>query len=179
MDKTDTTTITLGTALDVFAENMHDIKSTLLNMIVNRIKTVEEEHSFFIPANKTEKYIWNECVTYSIKQAIEIPQKTLNRITAREQQALTPSSNYITDEHIATAKEYPIQELYEGNLRHGGGKYVGTCPFHNEKTASFFIFTKNNTFKCFGCGIQGDSIAFYMKAHNTTFHKSVRALQKL
>jgi hypothetical protein len=36
------------------------------------------------------------------------------------------------------------------------------CPFHNEKTPSFTIFPKTNSFKCFGCGIGGTAIDFVM-----------------
>lgn len=69
----------------------------------------------------------------------------------------------ITDEDIQAAKQVPIETFYLGKLRKTGGKLTGLCPFHNEKTSSFFIYTKNNTFHCFGCGSHGDVIDFIIK----------------
>lgn len=178
MGKT-STTITLSTALDVFSENIPDIKSTLLSLVADRINTVEHEHTFFKPRNSFERDIWNECVKYSIEQATETPRKVLKRITAREQHALTPHNNYITDDDIERAREYPIRELYDGKLQKIHTGYRGLCPFSPEKTASFFIRTKDNKFKCFGCGAYGDAISYYMRVHNMTskeFPKAVRVL---
>ena len=39
------------------------------------------------------------------------------------------------------------------------------CPFHSEKTPSFTIFPKTNSFKCFGCGVGGSVIDFVMLTH--------------
>ena len=41
------------------------------------------------------------------------------------------------------------------------------CPFHNEKTPSFTIYPKTNSFKCFGCGASGSVIDFVMEIHGT------------
>lgn len=35
------------------------------------------------------------------------------------------------------------------------GKWLGLCPFHEEKTPSFTVDDNTNTFKCFGCGARG------------------------
>lgn len=57
-----------------------------------------------------------------------------------------------------------------------GGNYVGCCPFHNEKTPSFTIYPKNNSFYCFGCGEGGDVIAFVRKLDNLTYPEAVQRL---
>ena len=46
------------------------------------------------------------------------------------------------------------------NLKKQGSNYVCSCPFHNEKTASFVVSPQKNIFKCFGCGKSGDYISF-------------------
>lgn len=169
------TTINLSTALDIFEENISDIKSTLLLLMQQRIEKVKREHGTFVPRNDFEKEIWGDCVKHSITYAIEVPKRTLKRIIARQQQALTPNNGYITDEHIERAKEYPLHELYDGKLQKiQTGYYKGLCPLSPEKTASFFI--KNNKYKCFGCDAYGDSISFYMKMNNVGFIKAVRSL---
>ena len=61
-------------------------------------------------------------------------------------------------------------------LKKSGIRYVGCCPFHQEKTPSFYVFPHTGTFKCFGCGEGGDAIHFIEKAENKTFVEAVRTL---
>ena len=53
-----------------------------------------------------------------------------------------------------------IVSLVEGytRLRKSGGRFVGLCPFHQEKTPSFGVSPDRGIFKCFGCGEGGDAI---------------------
>src|SRR3954454_19845015 len=64
-----------------------------------------------------------------------------------------------------------IVALVEGytRLRKSGGRYVGLCPFHQEKTPSFGISPDRGTYKCFGCGEGGDAIAFVEKVESVDF----------
>ena len=48
-------------------------------------------------------------------------------------------------------------------LKKRGTNYLGLCPFHNEKTPSFFISTERGTYYCFGCGEKGDIFSFVEK----------------
>ncbi|MGI5888408.1 MAG: DNA primase [Oscillospiraceae bacterium] len=61
-------------------------------------------------------------------------------------------------------------------LQRSGKRYRGLCPFHNEKTPSFFIFPDTRSFYCFGCGAGGDVITFIEKAENLTYIEAVRFL---
>lgn len=63
-------------------------------------------------------------------------------------------------------------------LKKRGTTYVTCCPFHNEKTPSFTIFPKTGTFKCFGCGKQGNSVGFLMEHENFTYPEALRHLAK-
>ncbi|MHB8641808.1 MAG: DNA primase [Gaiellaceae bacterium] len=54
-------------------------------------------------------------------------------------------------------------------LRKSGGRLVGLCPFHQEKTPSFGVSPDRGTFKCFGCGEGGDAIAFVEKLEGVDF----------
>jgi DNA primase len=54
-------------------------------------------------------------------------------------------------------------------LRKSGSRYVGLCPFHQEKTPSFGVTPDRGSFKCFGCGEGGDAITFVEKKENLDF----------
>jgi len=46
------------------------------------------------------------------------------------------------------------------SLKKRGGNFVGLCPFHNEKTPSFYVSPAKGIFKCFGCGKAGNAVNF-------------------
>src|SRR5260221_6068590 len=57
-----------------------------------------------------------------------------------------------------------------------GREWSGLCPFHNEKSPSFFVNEDKGFFHCFGCGAHGDVIGFSMRAGNLAFPEAVEAL---
>ena len=61
-------------------------------------------------------------------------------------------------------------------LQRAGARYKARCPFHSEKTPSFFVNPSTNTFHCFGCGEHGDVITFVMKMRNLDFVSAVEYL---
>jgi DNA primase len=61
-------------------------------------------------------------------------------------------------------------------LTRRGREYVGLCPFHHEKTPSFYVVEDKSFFHCFGCGAHGDAIGFVMRADNLDF---IAAVEKL
>ncbi|MGL4348722.1 MAG: DNA primase [Chlamydiales bacterium] len=61
-------------------------------------------------------------------------------------------------------------------LKKRGAYYKALCPFHEEKTPSFTIQKKDSHYYCFGCGAQGDAIAFLMSYRQMSFIESVEYL---
>lgn len=61
-------------------------------------------------------------------------------------------------------------------LRRMGARYVGLCPFHNEKTPSFNVNPGIGIYKCFGCGVGGDVIKFIQEIDNLTFWEALKTL---
>ncbi len=61
-------------------------------------------------------------------------------------------------------------------LQKSGGYYKALCPFHHEKSPSFFINEQLGRFKCFGCGESGDVFNFLQKYDNLTFYESLKYL---
>jgi DNA primase len=61
-------------------------------------------------------------------------------------------------------------------LTRRGREQVGLCPFHHEKTPSFYVVEDKAFFHCFGCGAHGDAIGFVMRADNLDFLEAVEKL---
>jgi DNA primase len=54
-------------------------------------------------------------------------------------------------------------------LRKAGGRYLGRCPFHEERTPSFSVNATDKLYYCFGCGAKGDLIGFVRETENLDF----------
>ncbi len=76
----------------------------------------------------------------------------------------------------ATNLEEVIGEFV--SLHKRGGNYIGCCPFHNEKTPSFYVTPSKGIYKCFGCGEAGNAITFLKKHEHYTYEESLRWLAK-
>lgn len=64
------------------------------------------------------------------------------------------------------------------DLKKAGQNYKSLCPFHNEKTPSFFVSPSKQIFHCFGCGKGGDIVSFVMEYENVSFSEAVSILAK-
>ena len=103
------------------------------------------------------------------------------KIFNKYQFALKPTRKIkggITDDDISRAKEVPIEDLYDGKLRKVGGRLVGRCPFHEEKTGSFTIYIDQNSFYCYAECKGGSSIDYIMFLNNCNFVEAVKFLIK-
>ena len=71
-----------------------------------------------------------------------------------------------------------IAEVLSGyiQLLKAGGNFKARCPFHNEKTPSFFISSTRQTFYCFGCGEKGDVFTFVEKIEGLDFRAALKLL---
>src|SRR5215217_5738564 len=61
-------------------------------------------------------------------------------------------------------------------LRKAGARWVGRCPFHEERTPSFSVNAVEKLFYCFGCGKGGDLISFVQETENVDFAGAVEWL---
>ncbi len=61
-------------------------------------------------------------------------------------------------------------------LDRAGVNLKGRCPFHNEKTASFFVSPERGTYKCFGCGVGGDIFSFVEQFEGVDFVGALKIL---
>ena len=70
----------------------------------------------------------------------------------------------------------PLHALIEKRVRltRSGHNWKGCCPFHGEKTPSFYVY--DDHFHCFGCGAHGDAISYVMQAEGASFPEAVERL---
>jgi len=61
-------------------------------------------------------------------------------------------------------------------LKKSGSEFKALCPFHNERTPSFYVVPDKGFYKCFGCGEAGDVYDFLMKHVGLSFPEAVRQL---
>ena len=61
-------------------------------------------------------------------------------------------------------------------LKRKGRLYGGLCPFHSEKTPSFYVYPDTESFYCFGCQAAGDAIGFVKKINNISTEEAIKML---
>jgi len=63
-------------------------------------------------------------------------------------------------------------------LKKSGRAFKGLCPFHQERTPSFFVFPESQRYHCFGCGAGGDIFTFVMQMERLEFPEALRLLAR-
>ena len=80
-----------------------------------------------------------------------------------------------------------IQEIKDANdivelinerikLQQAGNSFKACCPFHNEKTPSFFVHPQMQRYRCFGCGASGDVLDFLQNYEGISFYEALKEL---
>lgn len=64
------------------------------------------------------------------------------------------------------------------HLQKSGRYFKGLCPFHTEKTPSFFVFPDNQRWHCFGCNRGGDIFTFAMELEGMDFRTALEELAR-
>lgn len=72
----------------------------------------------------------------------------------------------------------PIEDLVADyiTLQKAGSNLKGCCPFHNEKSPSFFVSPDRNAYYCFGCGAKGDIFTFVQEFEGVDFKTALKTL---
>ena len=63
-------------------------------------------------------------------------------------------------------------------LKRAGATYKACCPFHNEKTPSFYVSPSKGIYKCFGCGKSGTAVGFVMEHESLSYVDALKYLAK-
>ena len=63
-------------------------------------------------------------------------------------------------------------------LKKRGANFIACCPFHNEKTPSFYVSPSKGIYKCFGCGKSGTAVGFVMEHESLSYVEALKYLAK-
>ncbi|WP_028323123.1 CHC2 zinc finger domain-containing protein [Desulfatirhabdium butyrativorans] len=83
--------------------------------------------------------------------------------------ALDPKSIVVSLADVVTSRGIELKPS-------GPGRWRALCPFHGERTPSFFVYENSNRYHCFGCGESGDAIDFVRRLEGCTFKDAVERL---
>ncbi len=77
-------------------------------------------------------------------------------------------------------KQVDIVELISEKveLKRVGSQYRGLCPFHKERTPSFYVSPDLGVYHCFGCGASGNAITFVMETEGLSYREAVEYLAR-
>lgn len=87
------------------------------------------------------------------------------------------SNNHIIEQILANADIVKIIGRHV-DLKRSGNEYKGCCPFHGEKTPSFFVNPSKNVYNCFGCGVSGNALTFLKEYENMTAGEALQELSR-
>lgn len=79
-----------------------------------------------------------------------------------------------SDQHRSKLVRIVLEDVV---LRRRGSEFVGSCPFHEEKTPSFSVNSERGLYRCFGCGEGGDVISYLKKKHDMSFREAMNYLE--
>lgn len=161
-------------ACELFEENIKDITEAMSDNLLHDVR-----------AHKADKkqlgtsWIADEVRRMSFDNAFGDRIQRLRMVRMHQESKEHPERyrNRLTPMDIDRAKAVPIHTLNPNKMKKTtGGKYIGLCPFHNDKRHPAFYVFKDNKYKCFTCGVHGDAIDFYKQTHNVPFREAVNAL---
>lgn len=168
--------------LDIFPEARQIIPALIKEYSQQRsvlVRTIAAEHKLII-ANPDEnyRYFWTSWLKLTKVQDLWEVDKHIDRLKRFFQPTTDQplQSGLLSDEQVETARAVPIASLLNQEFRRSSGNLMGLCPFHEERTSSFYVYTKENRGWCFGCHKGGDAIDIVMLTQSLDFRGAVQFL---
>jgi len=115
--------------------------------------------------------IWKELSKYSFYEG---KVKSIGITIAHLLGKYDSKKTVVTDDMIMMAKKVPFNKLLK--LDSFGRMERCKCPFHNEKTASFYVYPDTNRGHCHGCGKNVDTIQYMIEIKKLSFNQAVLCL---
>lgn len=87
------------------------------------------------------------------------------------------NNNHVIEQIISQADIVKIVGKHT-ELKRSGNEFKGCCPFHGEKTASFYVNPQKGLYKCFGCGVGGNALTFLKEYEHMTAGEALQELSR-
>jgi len=160
-------------------KNLKKLKEEIEEVIQKKFKIISQKSK---PENQwfweMVVFFWEGKDLMEVRKQITHFQYLLD-LSQDRQNKQTPKSRF-TDEMVKEAESKPIEAVVGSvvKLKKSGKNSIGLCPFHSEKSPSFYIYQATNSFYCFGCHKGGNTIKFVMEYYNLSFKEAVIVLAK-
>lgn len=160
---------------EAFREKIKEINEEILNLRA----TLNEHNRFAEQIKDEEQYKFFVAIAFPI---IQRQESVLLKERKKWERLLNPHTDAERKSFDLEAlkQKIPIQDLIASSpKRSSDSRITFQCPFHTEKTASFTVFLKDNTFHCFGCQAHGSLIDFVMRTEQLDFFKACQHINGL
>lgn len=170
-----------------FAKDLKEIAIGKLEELIERKRFLEKSwdnrSAFLDKSPETKKKLWFQIYFESYCYNLEVGYidkwiKYWKNFLPRKRVSAKENKDSFTEEQIQQAREYPLEELIGGDFKRAGLNKIRTCcPFHEERTPSFFVYTDKNSAHCFGCQKHfQNAIDYAMEVEKLEFAEAVRRL---
>lgn len=169
-----------------FKEDMmlSDISKELINAKISYIEKQNTNLSSYLEKIQTiiQQMIDRDCDSWLIELYKEIQKyekiagkyRSNKIMIAHFTGEFNNNKTVITEEMIQLAKKVPFNKLLK--LENIGTRERCKCPFHNEKTASFYVYPDTNRGYCHGCGRSVDTIQYLVEIKKLKFNEAILML---
>ena len=170
--------------LDIFPEAKKVIPQKLKEYEQKRLELTNDIKSQLAvildtTTDEMSRWFWRRWLQFTLGEKLLAIEQNIARL--RRQLWLLKgyrNESGLNDALIEAARAVSIEDLLNQSFRRSGKNLVGLCPFHEEKTPSFHIYTEQNRCWCFGCNQGGDVITVVEMLHGYDFKQAVESLTR-
>lgn len=169
---------TFGDSIDSFNDKILSLKKG----ITKTLKKIDYYNKKYVKGEDIDSLFAKFCIEHFLVNPLKGLEKSyflLLRLKHRKYPPKIRNPNSITESDIERCRQVSLVRLAEDNgiiLRKNGKTYSTQCPFHEERTPSFYIYEDSNRFHCFGCGKSGDIIHFIESKYGFDFITTIKFL---
>ncbi len=168
--------------VDIFPESKNIIPSNIkffenkrkeiIGSVLKRMTSIKEKN-----IDDFSLWFFKEWIKETkINDLIEVEKKIIRLKGVLLMMSGRVPKEWLTQEEIQQALAFPIEILVDKQFKRSSRGLVGLCPFHDEKTPSFFVYPETNSCWCFGCQKGGNVINLTRELYGYSFKEAVKFL---
>lgn len=171
--------------LETFPEVMDDMPGMLEELLQERVALIDdiaEQLKPYVGRKDIDAVFARECMKHFLVTELLRIESSISfqeRLAHHNDPIPSKGSSHLAPNDIQRARDISIIDVAErliGQLRKMGNSFSAKCPFHEEKTPSFHLYTASNRYHCFGCAANGDVIDLVQKILGFTFYQAISYL---